>query len=198
MLPQPMMPRVLAYSSTPMKRFFSHFPAWVETSAAPICRAAANNRAMACSAVVIELPNGVFMTTIPRAVAAGMSMLSTPMPARPITLRFLRGGDDVLVGFGGGAHRQAVVAADDLQQIGLLQPDVDIHFHTAAAKDLERPRAQLIGNENFGHGGLPYPAISNCARQLAKAQSSQGVRACRSLCSTVAPHQMRKPGGAER
>ena len=43
---------------------------------------------MACSAVVIELPKGVFMTTIPRAVAAGMSMLSTPMPARPITFRF--------------------------------------------------------------------------------------------------------------
>jgi hypothetical protein len=36
---------------------------------------------------VIELPNGVFMTTIPRAVAAGMSTLSTPMPARPITFR---------------------------------------------------------------------------------------------------------------
>ena len=69
-----------------MKRFFSHFPAWVETSAAAIWRAAANSRAMACSAVVIELPNGVFITTMPRAVADGMSMLSTPMPARPITL----------------------------------------------------------------------------------------------------------------
>ena len=41
--------------------------------------------ATACSAVVIELPKGVFMTTIPLAVAAGMSTLSTPMPARPIT-----------------------------------------------------------------------------------------------------------------
>jgi hypothetical protein len=41
---------------------------------------------IACSAVVIELPNGVFMTITPLAVAAGMSTLSTPMPARPITL----------------------------------------------------------------------------------------------------------------
>ena len=33
-LPQPMMPSVLAVISTPMKRFFSHLPAWVEASAA--------------------------------------------------------------------------------------------------------------------------------------------------------------------
>ena len=71
-----------------MKRFFSHLPAWVEASAAGSSRASANIRATACSAVVIELPNGVFITTTPRAVAAGMSTLSTPMPARPTTLRF--------------------------------------------------------------------------------------------------------------
>ena len=52
-----------------------------------IWRARANISEIACSAVVIELPNGVFMTMMPRAVAAGMSTLSTPMPARPITFR---------------------------------------------------------------------------------------------------------------
>ncbi len=87
MLPQPMMPSVLPVISTPMKRFFSHLPAWVEASAAGICRATANIIAIACSAVVIELPKGVFMTMMPRAVAAGTSTLSTPMPARPITLK---------------------------------------------------------------------------------------------------------------
>ena len=51
-------------------------------------RATASINEIACSAVVMELPNGVFMTTIPLAVAASTSMLSTPMPARPITLRF--------------------------------------------------------------------------------------------------------------
>ena len=66
---------------------FSHLPAWVEASACGICRASANIRAMACSAVVTALPNGVFMTTTPRSVAAGMSTLSTPMPARPTTFR---------------------------------------------------------------------------------------------------------------
>jgi hypothetical protein len=45
----------------------------------------ANIMAMACSAVVVELPKGVFITTMPCFVAAGKSTLSTPMPARPIT-----------------------------------------------------------------------------------------------------------------
>ena len=43
---------------------------------------------IACSAVVTELPNGVFITTTPRAVAALTSTLSTPMPARPTTRSF--------------------------------------------------------------------------------------------------------------
>ena len=45
--------------------------------------------AIACSAVVIELPKGVFITTIPLSEAALISTLSTPIPARPITLKLL-------------------------------------------------------------------------------------------------------------
>ncbi len=82
MLPQPMIPSVLLVISTPLKRFFSHLPACVEASAAGIWRASANISAIACSAVVIELPKGVFITITPLAVAAGISTLSTPMPAR--------------------------------------------------------------------------------------------------------------------
>lgn len=96
-LPQPIRPSVLAVISTPMKRFFSHFPAWVETSAEGIWRASANIIAMACSAVVIELPKGVFITMMPRAVAAGISTLSTPMPARPITLSFVAASSSLAV-----------------------------------------------------------------------------------------------------
>src|SRR5262249_8760170 len=64
-------------------------PARVELSASGICRAKASISEIACSAVVIELPNGVFITMMPRAVAAAISTLSMPMPARPITFRFL-------------------------------------------------------------------------------------------------------------
>ena len=70
-----------------MKRDFSQRPAWVEALASGIWRATANIMATACSAVVIELPKGVFMTITPRREAAGTSTLSTPMPARPITRR---------------------------------------------------------------------------------------------------------------
>src|SRR5580658_1730153 len=87
-LPQPITPSVLPEISTPRNLFFSHLPARVEASASGICRASDNMSVMACSAVVIELPNGVFITMTPRAVAAGISTLSTPMPARPITFRF--------------------------------------------------------------------------------------------------------------
>src|SRR5713101_9905695 len=44
----------------------------------------------------------------------------------------------------------------------------------------------------------PYPRNLISERQLSNAQSSHGVRNCTSLCSMVAPHQMRKPGGADR
>ena len=52
-----------------MKRFFSHLPACVDKSASGNCRASAKINAIACSAVVIELPNGVFITTTPLAEA---------------------------------------------------------------------------------------------------------------------------------
>ena len=88
-LPQPTTPRVLPVSSTPMNFDFSHLPAWVEVLACGISRASANIMAMACSAVVMALPKGVFITTTPLAVAAFRSTLSTPMPARPMTLRLV-------------------------------------------------------------------------------------------------------------
>ena len=88
-LPQPTMPSVFPVSSTPMNLDFSHLPAWVEAFASGICRATANIMAMACSAVVIELPNGVFITITPLRLAAARSTLSTPIPARPTTLRFV-------------------------------------------------------------------------------------------------------------
>ena len=82
-LPQPMMPSVLPKISTPRNLFFSHLPARVELSASGICRANASISEIACSAVVIELPNGVFITMMPRAVAAAMSTLSVRGSPRP-------------------------------------------------------------------------------------------------------------------
>ena len=85
--PQPTRPRHLPVNSVPIKRDFSHFPAFVDCDACGIWRANASIMAIACSAVVTALPYGVFITTTPRLVAAAMSTLSTPIPARPTTFK---------------------------------------------------------------------------------------------------------------
>ena len=59
------------------------------------------------------------MTTMPRAVAACMSMLSTPIPARPMTCESVGGGDHLFVSLGGGADGEGVVGADEGEEFGL-------------------------------------------------------------------------------
>jgi hypothetical protein len=66
--------------------FFSHLAAFIEAVAWGVRLASEKRRASACSAVVTALPVGVFMTTIPLCEAAPTSTLSTPIPARPMTL----------------------------------------------------------------------------------------------------------------
>jgi hypothetical protein len=85
MLPSPITPSVRLKSSMPTKLFLSHLPAFIDAVACGMWRASATSSAIACSAVVTVLPPGVFITTMPRAVAAPTSTLSTPIPARPIT-----------------------------------------------------------------------------------------------------------------
>ena len=60
----------------------------MEACACGTLRASASNMAKLSSAVVTVLPPGVFITTVPCCVAASMSTLSTPTPARPTTRNF--------------------------------------------------------------------------------------------------------------
>ena len=170
-----MTPSVLPVISTPMKRFFSHLPACVEASACGIWRASANISAMACSAVVIELPNGVFITMMPRAVAAGMSTLSTPMPARPITFRFLALLEDLRRDLGGGADGEAVVVADDLGELVLVLAEVglEIDLDAAILEDLHGGGRQSVGDENVGHG-----VILSCIPCRASSRESRDPVIC--------------------
>ncbi len=87
MRPKPTIPSVLSASSTPSHRLRSQRPA---TSAACACgtlRAWASNSAIVCSAADTMLLSGALTTITPRRVAASMSTLSSPMPARPTTSR---------------------------------------------------------------------------------------------------------------
>ena len=84
--PRPTIPSVLPPSCVPVNLLRSQRPALRLSFAWAMFRDSASIIAMVCSAVETVLPPGVFMTTIPCRVAAGTSMLSTPTPARTITL----------------------------------------------------------------------------------------------------------------
>mmetsp|Transcript_20290 Transcript_20290/g.61861 ORF Transcript_20290/g.61861 Transcript_20290/m.61861 type:complete len:477 (+) Transcript_20290:705-2135(+) len=84
--PRPSTPSVLPESSTPMYFFRSHLRAFIDASPCATLRASEAMRAHVCSAAETVLPPGVFMTMMPFLVAATQSMLSTPVPARPIAV----------------------------------------------------------------------------------------------------------------
>src|SRR5579883_1569448 len=58
---------------------------------------------------------------------------------------------------------------------------------------------RVAGRDKPGHDEIRgQAALASFAFSSAKAKSSQWVSAATSLVSTVAPHQMRRPGGASR
>ena len=77
------MPSVLSASSTPSHFERSQRPATSAAWAWGMLRAWASSIAIVCSAVVRMFDCGALTTITPCAVAASVSTLSRPMPARP-------------------------------------------------------------------------------------------------------------------
>ena len=96
---------------------------------------------------------------------------------------------------GGGPHREAIILTDDGAEFSGRQAGFDIGFNAALTKNRDCGGAELVGDQNARHG-LHAPTIS--ASTLASAQSNHGSSALMSAVSTVAPPQMRRPGGASR
>ncbi len=96
-----------------MKRDFSHLPARVERSAAGSWRASAIIIAIVCSAVVTELPNGVFITTTPRCGRGRKVDVVDPDAGAADHLEARRRGQQRGRDLGRRADREAVVTADD-------------------------------------------------------------------------------------
>ena len=88
MRPSPTTPSVLPATSTPMYFLRSQRPSRSSWLACATLRARASSNVNVCSAAATEFPPGVLTTTTPARVAASRSMLSTPVPARPITRSF--------------------------------------------------------------------------------------------------------------
>ena len=87
MRPNPRIPSVFSYSSTPENRERSQAPPVNDACACGMLRASASSSAIVCSAAVMTLDSGALATTMPRLVATGTSTLSTPTPARPTARR---------------------------------------------------------------------------------------------------------------
>ena len=87
--PRPTSPIVLPASSTPSHRDRSHRPSMRSECACGTLRACANRSASVCSAALMMLDWGALTTMTPRRVAASTSTLSSPIPARATTLRFV-------------------------------------------------------------------------------------------------------------
>ena len=81
--PNPRIPSVFSYSSTPENFERSQAPPVSEACACGTLRASASSSAIVCSAAVITFDCGALATMIPRLVAASTSTLSTPTPALP-------------------------------------------------------------------------------------------------------------------
>ena len=82
-----MTPRTLPFSWLPIYFFRSQAPPFRLLQAGTTFRLIASIKARVCSAALKVLPPGVFITRTPFLVASGMSMLSTPTPARAMAFK---------------------------------------------------------------------------------------------------------------
>src|SRR5580704_4520320 len=162
MLPQPMMPRVFPNISTPRNLFFSHLPARVDASASGICRASDSMSVIACSAVVIELPNGVFITMMPRAGAADH-------------LEAFRPFEDFRRYLGRRADGEPVEAVDRLGKLLLVlaETGLKLDLNAAVFEDRDRGGRKRVGDEYSGLHGIscrcqvPRPgSFMRCSRTM--------------------------------
>ena len=87
MRPKPTIPRVFSKSSAPVYLERAHLPARSAACAGEIKRADARSNEIASSAAETIFDVGALTTMTPAVVAAGISTLSRPTPARAITFK---------------------------------------------------------------------------------------------------------------
>ena len=87
MRPKPTIPSVFSKSSAPVYLDLAHLPLRSAACAGEIKRAEASNSEIASSAADTIFDVGALTTITPAVVAAGISTLSKPTPARAITFK---------------------------------------------------------------------------------------------------------------
>ena len=119
-LPKPTIPKVLPLSSVPMRRCRFHSFCFNSKSPFDIFLDNANIIATVCSAADIVFTSGVFITTTPILVAAEISILSIPTPARPIARNFFE---------------TFIIFASILVPLLIIHPEASVHALIISLED---------------------------------------------------------------
>ena len=151
MRPRPAMPSVLSASSTPSQRLRSQRPATSAAWAWGTLRAWASSSAMVCSAADTMLLCGALTTITPRRVAASVSTLSRPIPARPTTSRSLPAASTSSVTVVAERMIRAWAPAHGLQQLGRGQPLADVDLVAGRPQAVQPAVGDLFGDQDPRH-----------------------------------------------
>ena len=104
------------------------------------------------------LAPGAFITTMPRALAAGTSTLSTPVPARAIARS--RGAASISAAVTLVALRTTIASASARSAASCsgVRPDAGVDVPAFGAQQIERGGGQVVGDNNF-HDGSVWQAV---------------------------------------
>ena len=112
----------------------------------------ASIRAIVCSAVEMVLPPGVFITTMPSRVAAWVSMLSTPTPARAMARSRVLPCSTSAVIFTPLRQMAPSASSRALRRSSPFRPvRTSTSRFPADSNKLEAVLGQLVENKDFGH-----------------------------------------------
>ena len=136
----------------PVSFFLSHTPRFMVASAAGTARASDSIKASACSATLTLLAPGAFMTTMPRAVAAGTSTLSTPVPGAGNHPKFRRCCNQRLVDGRRAADDEGVRIGEVAREVSGRAAGFGVDGAAGKAREQsDRGGRQLIGDDDV-HG----------------------------------------------
>ena len=113
----------------------------------------ASIRAIVCSAVLSVLPPGVFITTMPQRVAASLSMLSVPTPARTIAFSRRLPSSASAVIFTPLRQIAPSNCGKRLAQRVALEPGADFVLNARRGREhVEAFLSERVENDDAGHG----------------------------------------------
>ncbi len=121
-----------------------------------VARAWASRRATACSTADKMFDSGALTTMTPRRVAASISTLSMPTPARPTTTRSRPASSTCAVTRVAERIDEGPGPYDGFEQLVGRQQKPHVHLVAGCRHQLEAVRRELLGDEDPDHCLLPH------------------------------------------